>query len=357
MTHPYSDIPDHQHWRRAPGAADPAALDPVVAPKFTISRQDRVATAGSCFAQHVMRALDAAGFNTLVAEGPPALLDETLARRFHYGEFSTRSGNIYTARQLLQLIERANGTFTPRCAPWEGPEGLIDPFRPSIGPFASVAELAADRDTHLAAVRTMIAEMDVFVFTLGLTEAWLDADGAVFPLAPGVVGGTFEPDRHRFRNFTVADTVKDFSAALALIRAVNPDVRVMLTVSPVPLMATALPRHVLTSTVHSKAMLRVAAQNLVNRDEKVDYFPSYEVVTAPHTRGRYFGPDARAVTQEGVAHVMRLVLKHYGAMDEAPQGAATPDANAAYRAEMQALAEAFCDEEALDDPRPVTRGR
>ncbi|GAB5374094.1 MAG: hypothetical protein AcusKO_05560 [Acuticoccus sp.] len=136
--------------------------------------------------------------------------------------------------------------------------------------------------------------------------------------------------------------------------------RVMLTVSPVPLMTTALPRHVLTSTVHSKSMLRVAAQNLVNRDDLVDYFPSYEVVTAPHTRAGAISDPTRAPSpaEEGVTHVMRLFSSSImAAMDEAPQGAATPDANAAYRAEMQALAEAFCDEEALDDPRPVTRGR
>lgn len=352
MSHPYSAIPDHQHWRRAPGAEDPAALDPVVAPKFAISREDRVATAGSCFAQHVMRSLSGAGFNTLVCEGAPSLLDETLARRFHYGEFTTRSGNIYTARQLRQLFERANGTFKPVAEPWEGPDGLIDPFRPSIGPFASVAELEADRAAHLDAVRRMMAEMDVFVFTLGLTEAWVDSDGAVFPLVPGVVGGTFDRERHQFRNFSVPDTVKDFSTALQMIRAVNPDVRVILTVSPVPLMATAVPRHVLTSTVYSKSVLRVAAQNLVSRDDRIDYFPSYEIVTAPQTRGRYFGPDARSVTEEGVAHVMRLFLKHYGAAAPATDAAPSrADANAAFRKQAAALAEAFCDEEALDDRR------
>ncbi|GAB5374095.1 MAG: hypothetical protein AcusKO_05570 [Acuticoccus sp.] len=151
----------------------------MVAPKFTISRQDRVATAGSCFAQHVMRALGTAGFNTLVAEGPAGAARRGAGAALPLWRVLHPLGQyLYGARQLLQLFERANGTFTPRCEPWEGPEGLIDPFRPSIGPFASVAELEADRATHLAAVRTMIAEMDVFVFTLGLTEAWLDADGA-----------------------------------------------------------------------------------------------------------------------------------------------------------------------------------
>ncbi len=352
MSHPYSAIPDHQNWRRAPGAADPAALDPVASAKFTIAPDAPVACAGSCFAQHVMRHLGRAGFNTLVAEGPPALLGDDLAERFQYGIFSTRSGNIYTARQLLQLIQRANGTFAPAAAPWRTDAGLIDPFRPSIGPFASEAELEGDRAWHLACVREMISEMSVFVFTLGLTEAWLDSDGAVYPLVPGAAGGTFDPARHRFHNFTVEEVVADFAAALALIRAVNPGVRVILTVSPVPLMATALPRHVLQSTVYSKSVLRVAAQLLADGDEAIDYFPSYEIITAPHTRGRYFGPDARAVTEEGVDHVMRVFLKHYANVAPAPGSAqARQSANAAYRAQAQQLADAFCDEEALDGPR------
>lgn len=352
MSHPYSAIPDHQHWRRAPGADDPAALDPVVAPKFQISPEAPVASAGSCFAQHVMRHLGAAGFNTLVTETAPSFLSDALAARFHYGVFSTRSGNVYTARQLRQLLERAEGTFVPAAEPWETADGLLDPFRPSVGPFRSLAELEGDRTWHLAAVRQMVAEMSVFVFTLGLTEAWVDADGAVFPLAPGVVGGKFDAGRHTFHNFTVAETVADFSTALALIRARNPSVRVILTVSPVPLMATALPRHVLVSTVHSKSVLRVAAQELSDADPAIDYFPSYEIVTAPHTRGRYFGPDARAVTEEGVAHAMRVFLKHYGGLATAlTTSSDRQKANAAYRAQAQQLADAFCDEEALAPPQ------
>jgi len=354
MSHPYSAIADHQHWRRAPGAEDPAALDPVAAAKFAIAPEAPIATAGSCFAQHVMRHLGAAGFNTLVTETAPSFLSDDLAARFQYGVFSTRSGNIYTARQLRQLLERANGTFTPAAEPLATEGGLLDPFRPGIGPFRSLAELEGDRAYHLDAVRRMVAEMSVFVFTLGLTEAWLDADGAVFPLAPGVAGGTFDPARHTFHNFTVDETVADLKAALALIRAQNPSARLVLTVSPVPLMATAEPRHVLASTQYSKSVLRVAAQTLADSDAGVDYFPSYEIITAPQTRGRYFGPDARAVTEEGVAHVMRIFLKHYAGVAYEERAAVRPatSANARFRARSEALADAFCDEEALDTPPP-----
>ena len=65
--------------------------------------------------------------------------------------------------------------------------------------------------------------MDVFVFTLGLTEAWIDRrDGAVFPLAPGVAAGRYDPDIHRFQNFGAAEVVEDLNRSVEAIRALNP---------------------------------------------------------------------------------------------------------------------------------------
>ena len=348
--HPYAGLADHRHWRRAPGVDDMAALDPVVAPKFTIAPSDRVASAGSCFAQHIMRHLSAAGFNALVTERAPAVLPAHLAAEFQYGVFSTRSGNVYTARQLAQLIARAYGRFVPRTVAWRSRDGFVDPFRPGIDEFASKAELLHLRDQHLAAVREMIETLDVFVFTLGLTEAWIDEDGAVFPLAPGVAGGSYDPARHRFHNFTVAETAADLAEAVAAIRQENPGARFILTVSPVPLMATALDRHVLVSTTHSKAVLRVAAQMVADGDPFIDYFPSYEIITAPQTRGAYYGTDARSVTEAGVRHVIGVFLRHYGGVHaplaplplrEAGRGAA------AHVAAAEEIVEVLCEEELL----------
>ena len=40
----------------------------------------------------------------------------------------------------------------------------------------------------------MFEQSEIFIFTLGLTEAWRSKkDGAVFPLAPGVSAGSFDP--------------------------------------------------------------------------------------------------------------------------------------------------------------------
>jgi hypothetical protein len=87
--------------------------------------------------------------------------------------------------------------------------------------------------------------MNVLVFTLGLTETWRSmADGAVFPLAPGVAGGEMDFSRYAFVNFQMNDVVADLDRFLTLLQKVNPHARTILTVSPVPLAATYEHQHV-----------------------------------------------------------------------------------------------------------------
>jgi hypothetical protein len=317
--HPYQGLPDRQFWSQDPALADFTQFDPVSFVPFKISRSERIVTAGSCFAQHVGRHLSEVGYQHFIAEPAHPIVPSDIAARFNYGVYSCRYGNIYTARQLLQLLHRAYGVFVPIVESW--PRGLrnngrrvVDPFRPQIQPegFVSAAELDADRASHFRSVRRAVEEMDIFVFTLGLTEAWLDnQDGAVYPLAPGVSGGVYLPDIVQFRNFDEVETTQDLLAALRFIRARNPRVKIILTVSPVPLNATYADRHVFASTTWSKGVLRIAAERVQKEMADCAYFPSYEIITAPHVRGRYFAQDCREVLPEGVQHVMRVFLKHF----------------------------------------------
>lgn len=361
--HPYRDLPAHRFWRRAVADVPPAEVDPVVQGAFRIDRSRRVATAGSCFAQHIARHLSGAGFDYMVTERAHSLVAE-LAQDFQYGVYSARYGNIYTARQLVQTLRRAYGQFVPADDVWLAADGrVIDPYRPRIQPngFASAAELAADRVQHFAATRRMIEQMDVLVFTLGLTEAWFNRqDGAVYPLCPGVAGGSYAPERHGFVNFRVTEVMADLAEAIDFIAPRNPAARILLTVSPVPLVATMEDRSVLTATTYSKSVLRVAAEEMAARYAQVAYFPSYEVITGPHARGRYYDESLRQVTEEGVAHVMRLFMRHYAAEAPAqPMPAVDPQAEAiaareVQHAELSRVVAVLCDEVALDkaDPRP-----
>jgi hypothetical protein len=351
VKHPYDGIPDYRRWDRAVAQPSAADVDPVVRFPFRLTREHRVVTAGSCFAQHISRYLRDAGFRHLVTEpGHPLLSDFQVSEAFNYGVFSARFGNIYTARQLEQLFRRAFGTFIPVETVWTRADGrFVDPFRPTIqqSGFRTPAELEADRQRHLAAVRRAFTELDVFVFTLGLTECWtIAADGAALPLAPGVAGGVYDPARYTLVNLSVNDVVTDMTRFIDGLRAINPAATVILTVSPVPLSATALDRHVLVSTTYSKAVLRVAAEQLAASLEAVHYFPAYEIVTGQFARGQYFADDLRSVTAAGVNHVMSLFFTHAAERGTGP--AAGPETPVLLsRTRLKKALKVMCDEELL----------
>lgn len=353
--HPYKSQPAHAFWSRAIRDTPPGEVDPVVQGAFTISPRDKVATAGSCFAQHIARYLSASGFHYLVTETPHPILPAHLVKEYDYNTFTARYGNIYTTGQLNQLFDRAYGEFSPVEQIWRtDDERFIDPFRPNIQPggFASAQEFSHSRDLHLRAVREMFETLDVFVFTLGLTECWrAKGDGAVFPICPGVMGGEFDAARHEFHNMGVDEVVRDLRAFWTRLSGVNPRARIILTVSPVPLAATAEDRHVLQSTTVSKSILRVAADQITRELPAFAYFPSYEIITGTFSRGGYFADDCRSVLEDGVAHVMGLFMRHYTDSAAAPP---LPDRRAERRRKrsqlrtMQRLVEVNCEEAALD---------
>lgn len=205
-----------------------------------------------------------------------------------------------------------------------------------------------DQTKHLAAVRHMFETLDVFVFTLGLTEGWeAVADGAAFPICPGVQADQFDPGRYRFFNQTVAEVVGDLAYVLAGLKSVYPKAETILTVSPVPLVATAEARHVLTSTVASKAVLRAAVDELERAHANVHYFPSFEIVTCAPNAARAFEDDLRSVTDEVVAQVMKVLFKAATNTARDGESAVAPSPKAPVKAKIETLFETVCDEEAL----------
>ena len=354
-SNPYTRLPAYCFWRKGVSEPDWQDVDPVVRTRFKLAATDRIATAGSCFAQHIARTLVKNDYNYYVAEQAPPDMSEERATAGSYGLFSARYGNVYTARQLLQLIDRAYGRFTPNDSAWTRRDGnLIDPFRPQVekDAFPSLEPLLAAREDHLTAVRRMFETTDVFVFTIGLTESWrAKSDGAVFPVAPGVVATGLNDADYEFVNFTVDEIREDMREVVARLRDVNPAIRIVLTVSPVPLVATYERRHVLVSTTYSKSVLRVAAGEIADAFEGVDYFPSYEIITGNFNRGRYFEDDLREVRPEGVDHVMRLFKKHFFDSDATALAPPPSTLQTELRAEISRGAKVVCDEELLDAQR------
>jgi len=348
---PYSSLPDHRFWRKAVAQLPPFAIDPLVATPFKIRPHDKVATAGSCFAQEIAHRLQSSGYTYYLAEQPSGDMSKDEALRRNYSMYSCRYGNLYTTAQLLQLIDRAYGRFVPKLDYWSRPEDgrFVDPFRPRIEPdgYATVEDMRADRERHLSAVRRMIETMDVFVFTFGHTETWRHKpDGAILQLAPGVAGGEWDPNVYEFYNMTVSEVVRDFLAAVDRIREVNPNARIVLSVSPVGIIATYEDRHVVESNSAIKSILRAAADEVSRVRPNIAYFPSYDLVTVAPNATRFYGDDTRRLNSHGVDRVMKMFFDHFTerARDEEAIRALKFDV----AAEAETNARIVCDEEAIE---------
>lgn len=311
---PYRGKPRRTYWKTGMRASSVAKIPDLYSKRFEIKESDQIATAGSCFAQHIARNMTTNGYNVLDVEPAPPNLESNASLEHGYGIYSARYGNIYYTRQLVQLVREAIGDRKPAEIVWERDGRFYDALRPSITPggHASPELVRSHRNAHLRAVKQLITTADVFVFTMGLTEAWVSKeDDTVYPTAPGTVAGSFDEDKYEFINFSYPEIVKDFLEFRILLRRINPRIKFIITVSPVPLAATATEEHVLTATTYSKSVLRAAAGEIVRRCADVDYFPSYELITSNNIENSPFDASGRNVLPEAVEKVMRYFFAQH----------------------------------------------
>lgn len=306
---PYTNLRSRAFWSPSVGQRNMFDIDQLWEAPFAIKPETKIVTYGSCFAQHFSRALTARGFNWLDTEPAPKGLTVENAKEFNYGVFSARTANIYTTSLLRQWTEWALGIVEDPKIFWEKDGRIFDPFRPTIEPngFASVEEMYSSRATCINSFRKSIMKCNVFVFTLGLTESWWDAEGQYeYPMCPGTVAGEFDAKQHVFVNQDYNSVRKNLREAILLMRKARPKgPKFILTVSPVPLVATNSGNHVLVATMESKSVLRAVAGNVATKSKNVSYFPSYEIINAAPYRASFFDPNMRGVNAAGVSHVMK----------------------------------------------------
>jgi len=255
-----------------------------------LSRANVVTAFGSCFADHVSTYLREQGYTTglsLVSKGIHGDFANSHVVRFGAGIVNTFA--------LRQQFEWA---YEGRCfdeALWHGDSGEIASYDESL------------RD----ATRALFERTDVFILTLGLAEVWHSKDtGEVFWRA--IPKEQFDPRRHGFRVSTCAENTANLERIWEIIRRHRPQAHVIVTLSPVPLVATFRPVSCITANVVSKSILRVAIDELTRahpEDERLHYWPAYEIVKelCPDP----YEEDNRHVKPDVVAGIMELFRKHY----------------------------------------------
>jgi hypothetical protein len=284
---------------------------PYLQPLNLISKETPVGSAGSCFGEEIAYAFQKNGFNYVVTEHEDhdgkGVFFSGYDSSNPYSRFSANWGIIFNTPSFRQLAEKAFGLRTLPRVLFEqdlGGKPLIgDPYREGVF-FLSEEAYDANQASHIAAARDVFLKSEVMIITLGLNECWeFIPDGSVFSLSPRIADlmGLVRP-----KVLTVQENVDNIQAFIDIIREHNPTMKLIISVSPIPFVATARAKelHVIEANAHSKAVLRVAADELVRANKDVFYFPSYELVTTcmenPWTE------DQRHVSRETVAKVMGM---------------------------------------------------
>ncbi|MBT5242541.1 MAG: GSCFA domain-containing protein [Rhodospirillaceae bacterium] len=321
LTCPYNDLPDRAFFKKLGDRNGDIGVEPD--PNLSIGPDDKIISAGSCFAARIATFIRSSGLTYLFSDDRISS-DGDDVREESPAIFSLRYGNIYTTRHLVQLLRRVTGKqiINPPVARDENGR-YRNLFRPSVLSYKSEDVLRADDDAHLVNIKTMLERATVFTFTLGLTEQWIDNETEItFPSAPGCGFGEFDPSQHTFHNSTQSEVRQELRESIDLLREVNPDLSIILTLSPVPLVATFTSASAVEATFYSKSLLRQAIADVLSEMPEsaspLAYFPSYEIVMNPHFISENFAPDMRSISEVGVERVMKQFRRRFvrGAVEE-----------------------------------------
>lgn len=232
-------------------------------PKFSfqLDHHDHILCLGSCFAQHLGARLQTAKFITLV--NPFGVL---------YNPVSL--GNI--------LRDGLKGRIFSPADLWEfqGRWYSLDHHGQFQAPHAEA--LLLHIGSAMASLTAFTSKCNRLLLTLGTAHVWEWRDtGKVVGNCHKLPGSFFQR-----RRLTVEETYTSLIEPLKQLKAENPGLEVVLTVSPV--------RHLRDGAIEnqrSKATLLLAAAAMEEQLPFVHYFPAYELLMDDLRDYRFYGPD------------------------------------------------------------------
>jgi hypothetical protein len=284
-------------------------------PKFKLSRDEAIFTIGSCFARNVEAKLVKEKIRVLLeGHGVP----NERYQRFDKGTGQVAGGisrgamNKYCTHSIANEIERTVlGLDYPNHGLIEVSDGVwYDPHASMLKP--DTYEIGVDTRERIARANAEIFNATTTFITLGLTETWVDIKtGVVLNVPPAPMYLRRHQDRFAFYNADFFDSYEMLERTIKMIREkCRPDMRFIVTVSPVPLGATHTEMDVVTANTYSKSVLRSVAQTLARKYDFIDYYPSFEIVTNS-PRALAWQEDQLHVNPELVEHVVSRFVELY----------------------------------------------
>ncbi len=332
-------------WPRTPEAQADRLIplaQPRFWPSFKISKSEPIFTVGSCFARNIEKQLIQEGYNVAASRfEPPANTgfkadpDALLNRYVVWSignelKWAFKHGKPFPKRGFVDVGD--NKWFDPHLHPLVAPAPL---------------DVVRGRRESIQNYMAQAAEARVFIMTLGLAEAWYDTRTALY--LNGVLptrARERHPDRFQFHLLDYEQILQGLELIHGLLGLYGrPDLRMLVTVSPVAMNTTFTGGEVLVANTYSKAVQRAAVEAFVRKHDNVDYFPSYESVMLSDRKRAWREDQAHASDEIVRLNVLRMI-EAYADQDEETIDTAAADRAIAAFALVQTAREAI----GLDDP-------
>ncbi|WP_396269672.1 GSCFA domain-containing protein [Ideonella sp.] len=301
-TNPWAKWPT----RDKPDRLSPLA-EPATGPLFGLSGREKVFCIGSCFAREIEETLDRRGFEVLsLRRDFPRSPNRGLPDRNMFNKY-----NVGTVLNELRWALEAPGSYRHEDVLLNAPHNqLVQDLQLQGEAYAEEWGFAVAFREAFNRFFATIAQADVVVLTLGLSEAWFDRQTELYlNAAPTEHMVAAYPGRFELHVLDVAATAAMLDEIDAILQAhLKLDFKLLITVSPVPLASTFRDQDVLVANTYSKAVLRACVDGFVQQRPHARYFPSYEFVTLSHPELVWRADDFRHVDTQFVDYLMASVL-------------------------------------------------
>ena len=313
--HPYKELSDKfffRKLRRELQANSSSLISPFK--KIGIETPVAIMSFGSCFAENIIPYLAFYGIRYVRTEKTLEFYSHLPGKdNVGYSIFSCEYGNIYTPKHALQLFGNiSEGIERERSSgfQFDDSKNIIDLMRPAYPVRASSIDQYINRRlSHRKACHQAVKDSTHAVITLGLAEGWESiSSGLAVPSCPGVIVGEYDKDFH-IVDYSLESLRNDLYSLVASLRNLNNAMELIFTVSPIPMIASALEgatSNVLVANSVAKAKLILAATELAAELDWVSYYPSYELITTGILSTQSFEEDARTVKR----NVLDSVFSH-----------------------------------------------
>ena len=287
---------------------------PELSPSFQIHPGDTVFTIGSCFARNIEVHLMALGcrvpmlsldFPTEEVHGQP----RSAMNRFHPPAF----------RQCLEwtaaIFDRDGKVTWADCEPLaircsKPPQETFFDLD-MAGALPASRERFVERRQHIYDIFSTAFSAQCMMMTPGYIEAFKDRQTGLYIYgAPANKAMLAQPERWEYETLSFERCLEDMLAAIDVLRARNPDIRILVTTSPVPLGVTFSGRDVRIANTYSKSVLRAVCDVAAASRPMVDYFPSFETVMLSSPQVAW-GQDRLHVSQALIGKIVSRMTDHY----------------------------------------------